>query len=95
MINRKNFLNWLRFTAKIIPALSTQIREFIYALKADKAYRKQVSGYVFNKVIYKASPGELQIPEQEEDLSNYQIEGLLPDELYEFYSNLDKYISKT
>lgn len=95
MINRKNFLNWLRFTAKIIPELSTDIRKFIYNLKADKQLRKGVTGYVFNKVIYKPSPGELQIPEQDEDLSNYQIEGLLPDELYEFYLNLDKYISKT
>ena len=95
MINRKNFLNWLRFIAKIIPELSTDIRKFIYNLKADKQLRKGVTGSIFNKVIYKASPGELQIPEQEEDLSNYQIEGLLPDELYEFYLNIDKYISKT
>lgn len=95
MINRKNFLNWLRFIAKIIPELSTDIRKFIYNLKSDKQLRKGVTGNVFNKVIYKASPGKLQIPEQEEDLTNYQIEGLLPDELYEFYLNLDKYISKT
>lgn len=94
-MNRKNFLNWLRFTAKIIPELSTDIRKFIYNLKADKQLRKGVTGNVFNKVIYKASPGELQIPEQEEDLTNYQIESILPDELYEFYLNLDKYISKT
>lgn len=95
MITRKNFLNWLRFTAKIIPELSTDIRKFIYNLKADKQLRKEVTGSVFNKVIYKSSPGELQKPETEEDLSNYQIEGLLPDELYEFYLNLDNYISKT
>lgn len=95
MINRKNFLNWLRFTAKIIPELSTDIRKFIYNLKTDKQLRKCITGSIFNKVIYKASPGKLQIPEQEEDLSNYQTEGLLPDELYEFYLNLDKYISKT
>lgn len=94
MINRKNFLNWLRFIAKIIPELSPQIRKFISALKADKQLRKSITGDIFNKVIYKASPGELQVPQQEEDLSDYQIEGLLPDELYEFYSNLDKYISK-
>ena len=95
MITRKNFLNWLRFIAKIIPALSEYIRKFISALKASKAYRKDITGSVFNKVIYKPSPGHLQIPSPEEDLSNYQIEGILPDELYEFYSNLDKYISKT
>ena len=95
MITRKNFLNWLRFIAKIIPELSTDIRKFIYNLKADKQLRKVITGSVFNKIIYKASPGELQIPEQEEDLNNYQIEGILPDELYEFYSNLDRYISKT
>lgn len=94
MMNRKNFLNWLRFTAKIIPELSTDIRKFIYNLKADKQLRKEVTGSVFNKVIYKASPGKLQIPAAEEDLSHYQIEGLLPEELYEFYLNLDKYISK-
>ena len=94
-MNRKNFLNWLRFTAKIIPELSTDIRKFIYNLKADKQLRKEVTGSVFNKVIYKASPGQLHVPEAEEDLSNYQIEGLLPDELYEFYLNLDNYISKT
>ena len=95
MMNRKNFLNWLRFTAKIIPELSTDIRKFIYELKASKAYRKDVTGSVFNKIIYKQSPGYLQTPSPEEDLTNYQIEGILPDELYEFYLNLDKYISKT
>lgn len=95
MITRKNFLNWLRFIAKIIPDLSTDIRKFIYNLKASKAYRKDVTGYVFNKVIYKPSPGHLQTPNPEEDLTDYQIEGILPDELYEFYLNLDKYISKT
>lgn len=95
MINRKNFLNWLRFIAKIIPELSTDIRKFIYNLKADKQIRKDITGSVFNKVICKASPGKLQIPEVEEDLTDYQIEGILPDELYEFYLNLDKYISKT
>ena len=95
MITRKNFLNWLRFIAKIIPELSTDIRKFIYNLKASKDYRRDVTGDIFNKVIYKTSPGHLQIPSPEEDLSNYQIEGILPDELYEFYSNLDKYISKT
>lgn len=95
MITRKNFLNWLRFIAKIIPELSTDIRKFIYELKASKAYRKDVTGSVFNKIIYKPSPGELQVPQQEEDLSSYQIESLLPDELYEFYLNIDKYISKT
>lgn len=95
MINRKNFLNWLRFIAKIIPALSADIREFISALKASKTYRKGVTGNVFNKVIYKPSPGNLQTPSPEEDLTDYQIEGILPDELYEFYLNLDKYISKT
>ena len=95
MINRKNFLNWLRFTAKIIPELSTDIREFISALKASKAYRKDVTGSVFNKTNYKPSPRHLQTPSPEEDLTDYQIEGILPDELYEFYSNLDKYISKT
>ena len=95
MITRKNFLNWLRFIAKIIPALSTDIRKFISALKASKAYRKEVTGSVFNKVNYKPSPGELHVALPEEDLSDYQIEGLLPDDLYEFYLNLDKYISKT
>lgn len=95
MINRKNFLNWLRFIAKIIPELSTDIRKFIYNLKADKQLRKGVTGSVFNKVIYKPSHGHLQIPSPEEDLTDYQIEGILPDELYEFYLNLDKYISKT
>ena len=95
MITRKNFLNWLRFIAKIIPALSADIREFISALKASKAHRKDVTGSVFNKVIYKPSPGHLQTPSPEEDLTDYQIEGILPDELYEFYLNLDKYISKT
>ena len=95
MITRKNFLNWLRFIAKIIPELSTDIRKFIYNLKASKAYRKEVTGSVFNKINYKSSPGHLQIPNPEEDLTNYQTEGILPDELYEFYSNLDKYISKT
>ena len=95
MIIRKNFLNWLRFTAKIIPELSTDIRKFIYELKASKAYRRDITGNVFNKVIYKPSPGHLQIPSPEEDLTDYQIEGILPDELYEFYLNLDKYISKT
>ena len=70
MITRKNFLNWLRFIAKIIPELSTDIRKFIYNIKADKQLRKGVTGYVFNKVIYKASPRELQMPEQEEDLPN-------------------------
>ena len=95
MITRKNFLNWLRFIAKIIPELSTDIRKFIYNLKASKAYRKEVTGSVFNKTNYKASPGHLQIPNTEEDLTNYQTEGILPDELYEFYSNIDKYISKT
>ena len=95
MITRNNFLNWLRFIAKIIPELSTDIRKFIYNLKASKAYRKEVTGNVFNKTNYKPSPGHLQIPSPEEDLSNYQTEDILPDELYEFYSNLDKYISKT
>ena len=95
MITRKNFLNWLRFIAKIIPELSTDIRKFIYNLKASKAYRKEVTGDVFNKTNYKSSTGHLQTPSPEEDLSNYQIEGILPDELYEFYSNIDKYISKT
>lgn len=95
MITRKNFLNWLRFIAKIIPELSTGIRKFIYTLKSDKQLRKEVTGDVFNKINYKASLGHLQIPSPEEDLTNYQIEGILPDELYEFYSNLDKYISKT
>ena len=95
MITRKNFLNWLRFIAKIIPELSTDIREFISALKASKDYRRDITGSVFNKVNYKPSPEHLKIPSPEEDLSNYQIEGILPDELYEFYSNLDKYISKT
>ena len=95
MITRKNFLNWLRFIAKIIPELSTDIRKFISALKASKAYRKDITGSVFNKVIYKPSPGHLQTPSPEEDLTDYQIEGILPDELYEFYLNLDKYISKT
>lgn len=95
MITRKNFLNWLRFIAKIIPELSTDIRKFIYELKASKAYRKNVTGSVFNKTNYKPSPGYLQTPSPEEDLSAYQIEGILPDELYEFYLNLDKYISKT
>ena len=95
MITRKNFLNWLRFIAKIIPELSTDIRKFIYELKASKAYRKDVTGSVFNKVNYKPSPGHLQIPSPEEDLTYYQIEGILSDELYEFYLNLDKYISKT
>lgn len=95
MITRKNFLNWLRFIAKIIPALSTDIRSFISALKASKSYRKDITGSVFNKVNYKPSPGELHIALPEEDLSDYQIEGLLPDDLYEFYLNLDKYISKT
>ena len=95
MINRKNFLNWLRFIAKIIPALSTQIREFIYALKVDKAYRKDITGDVFNKTNYKPSHEYLQTPSPEEDLTDYQIEGILPDELYEFYLNLDTYISKT
>ena len=94
-MNRKNFLNWLRFTAKIIPELSTDIRKFIYKLKASKAYRKDVTGSIFNKTNYKPSPGYLQIPSTEEDLTYYQIEGILPDELYEFYLNLDKYISKT
>lgn len=94
-MNRKNFLNWLRFTAKIIPELSTDIRKFIYNLKADKQLRKCITGSVFNKVIYKPSPGYLQTPSPEEDLTDYQIEGILPDELYEFYLNLDKYISKT
>ena len=95
MITRKNFLNWLRFIAKIIPALSADIRKFISALKASKAYRKDITGSVFNKVIYKPSPGHLQTPSPEEDLTDYQIECILPDELYEFYLNLDKYISKT
>ena len=95
MITRKNFLNWLRFIAKIIPELSTDIRKFIYNLKASKAYRKDVTGSVFNKINYKSSSGHLQTPSPEEDLSSYQIEGILPDKLYEFYSNLDKYISKT
>ena len=95
MITRKNFLNWLRFIAKIIPDLSTDIRKFIYNLKASKVYRKEVTGDVFNKINYKYSTGHLQAPSPEEDLSNYQIEGILPDELYEFYLNLDKYISKT
>lgn len=95
MITRKNFLNWLRFIAKIIPELSTDIRKFIYELKASKAYRRDITGSIFNKTNYKASTGHLQTPSPEEDLSNYQIEGILPDELYEFYSNLDKYISKT
>ena len=95
MINRKNFLNWLRFIAKINSALSADIRKFISALKASKAYRKDITGAVFNKVIYKPSPGQLPTPSPEEDLTNYQIEGILPDELYEFYLNLDKYISKT
>ena len=95
MINRKNFLNWLRFIAKIIPELSTDIRKFIYELKASKAYRRDITGSVFNKTNYKPSPGYLQTPNPEEDLTYYQIEGILPDELYEFYLNLDKYISKT
>lgn len=95
MITRKNFLNWLRFIAKIIPELSTDIRKFIYNLKASKVYRKKVTGDVFNKTNYKSSPKHLPTPNPEEDLTNYQIEGILPDELYEFYSNLDKYISKT
>lgn len=95
MITRKNFLNWLRFIAKIIPALSADIREFISALKASKTYRKDVTGSVFNKTNYKPSTGYLQTPSPEEDLTDYQIEGILPDELYEFYLNLDKYISKT
>ena len=95
MITRKNFLNWLRLIAKIIPALSADIRKFIYNLKASKAYRRDITGSVFNKVIYKPSPEHLQIPSPEEDLTDYQIEGILPDELYEFYLNLDKYISKT
>ena len=95
MITRKNFLNWLRLIAKLLPELSPQIRKFISALKADKAYRKQVTGYVFNKDNYKASPGYLQTPEAEEDLSDYQIEGILPNDIYEFYLNLDNYISKT
>ena len=95
MINRKNFLNWLRFIAKIIPELSIDIRKFIYNLKADKRLRKGVTGNVFNKTNYKPSPGHLPTPSPEEDLSSYQIEGILPDELYEFYLNLDKYISKT
>ena len=95
MITRKNFLNWLRFIAKIIPELSADIRGFISALKVSKAYRKDVTGSVFNKVIYKPSPEHLQTPSPEEDLTDYQIEGILPDELYEFYLNLDKYISKT
>ena len=95
MITRKNFLNWLRFIAKIIPELSTDIRAFIYNLKASKAYRKDVTGSAFNKIIYKPSTGHLQTTSPEEDLTYYQIEGILPDELYEFYLNLDKYISKT
>ena len=95
MITRKNFLNWLRFIAKIIPALSTDIRKFIYTLKSDKQLRKDITGSVFNKTIYKPSPGYLQTPSPEEDLTHYQIEGVLPDELYEFYINLDNYISKT
>ena len=95
MITRKNFLNWLRFIAKIIPELSTDIRKFIYTLKSDKHLRKEVTGNVFNKTNYKSSHGHLPTPNPEEDLTNYQIEGILPDELYEFYSNLDKYISKT
>ena len=94
-MNRKNFLNWLRFIAKIIPELSTDIRKFIYNLKADKQLRKDITGSIFNKTNCKPSPGYLQTPSPEEDLSSYQIEGILPDELYEFYSNLDKYISKT
>ena len=95
MINRKNFLNWLRFIAKIIPELSTDIRKFIYTLKSDKQLRKDITGSVFNKTNYKPSPGHLQTPSPEEDLTDYQIEGILQDELYEFYLNLDKYISKT
>lgn len=95
MITRKNFLNWLRFIAKIIPELSTDIRKFIYELKDSKAYRRDVTGNVFNKTNYKPSHGHLQTPSPEEDLTDYQIEGILPDELYEFYLNLDKYISKT
>lgn len=95
MITRKNFLNWLRFIAKIIPELSTDIRKFIYELKASKDYRRDITGSVFNKTNYKPSPGHLQTPSPEEDLTDYQIEGILPDELYEFYLNLDKYISKT
>lgn len=95
MITRKNFLNWLRFIAKINSALSADIRKFISALKSDKQLRKDVTGSVFNKVIYKPGPGYLQTPSPEEDLRDYQIEGILPDDLYEFYLNLDKYISKT
>lgn len=95
MITRKNFLNWLRLIAKLLPELSPQIKQFISALKADKSYRKQITGDVFNKINYKASPSYLQSPEDGEDLSDYQIEGILPDDIYEFYSNLDKYISKT
>ena len=95
MITRKNFLNWLRFIAKLIPELSTDIRKFIYELKASKAYRRDITGSVFNKTNYKPSPGHLQAPSPEEDLTDYQVEGILPDELYEFYLNLDKYISKT
>ena len=95
MITRKNFLNWLRFIAKIIPELSTDIRAFIYKLKSNKQLRKCITGSVFNKTNYKPSPGHLQTPSPEEDLTDYQIEGILPDELYEFYLNLDKYISKT
>ena len=95
MITRKNFLNWLRFIAKIIPDLSTDIRKFIYNLKSDKQLRKEVTGSVFNKTNYKPSHGHLQIPSPEEDLRYYQIDAILSGELYEFYSNLDKYISKT
>ena len=95
MITRKNFLNWLRFIAKITPELSTDIRKFIYKLKSDKQLRKEVTGLVFNKTNYKPSPGYLQTPSPEEDLTHYQIEGLLPDDLYEFYLNFDNYISKT
>lgn len=95
MITRKNFLNWLRFIAKIIPELSTDIRKFIYMLKSDKQLRKNITGAIFNKTNNKSSPGYLPTPSPEEDLSNYQIEGILPDELYEFFSNLEKYISKT
>ena len=94
MITRKNFLNWLRFIAKIIPELSADIREFISALKSNKQLRKEITGSVFNKTNYKPSHGHLPTPSPEEDLTDYQIEGILPDELYEFYSNLDKYISK-
>lgn len=95
MITRKNFLNWLRFIAKITPELSTDIRKFIYKLKSNKQLRKEVTGLVFNKTNYKQSPGYLQTPSPEEDISAYQIEGILPDDLYEFYLNLDNYISKT